>query len=355
MSQNPYSNRITRWGDPSTARHHADDLINHLGQLHNPELPKKLRRSFDAVITAASADARAALMVGRAANHDTGDQVINAFVADSVLVAAPRTAYAVKVLMTTVTRYVVWCVREKGWPLTGQVIWSVRAIDLYTTTANLTRSTGTRSNYRGQLMRISEVLLPDEHPDRPSPMGKRDAKQAYTPAELDSFREWPGLQLTALKRDRAMLMLTLCAGAALRPNELPLLHHEHVTVDNDGIVIHLPGPTARDIPLLAEWEDWMTLLLERRPEGKPLWGALSSHSTHNLTSAFTEGTEGDKPRADRLRVSWLVRHLTLGTPMKEVQRAYGVEKFTQLHLHLGQVPARSNTDYRRLLRGEVQA
>lgn len=149
-----------------------------------------------------------------------------------------------------------------------------------------------------------------------------------------------------------MLMLVLCAGAGIRPGELPFIRHEHVRVDEAGILVEVVHKSPREVPLLAEWEEWMLILLERRPREHALWGPLNRQNTSNLTSSFTENSHGHPPRADRLRHTWWTHHLTVGVPMKDLLRAAGVEKLQQLHLLLEHVELRDDADYRRIFRSE---
>ena len=263
--------------------------------------------------------------------------------------------HAAKVLTTDALWYVTWCVRDMGWPLDAEIIWSVRAIDIYSTTANLNLTEGSRRNYRARLMRISEVLLPHEHPERPTALAHRNTAAPYTLAEIEKFRVWAVNQLTPQKRDRAMVMLVLCAGAGVRPNEIPLIFPRDVHVDGEGILIDVGGEEPRQVPLLAEWEEWMLALLERRPKGETLWGPINRRTTHNLTSAFTERSYGNPPRADRLRHTRFVHHLDIGIPMKELFRAAGIAKMQHLHLMLEYVTPRADGEYRRLLRSGGQA
>lgn len=352
----PYVSRIVRWGDTAPFTQFADVLIRHIGSLRTENPARSLTKALAVCSWLLLPPEVVVYMKERELPAEVRrDANLEAFIRDSVTLAAPHTAYAASLLMTTVTHYVLWCVKVKGWPLQPEVIWSVLAIDLYSQTANQHVTEGTRANYRARLVRIGEVLLPEEHPERLTPMNKRGKPAPYTPEEMARFRAWAGLQLTDLNRDRAMLMLVLCAGAGIRPQEIPFIHHEHVTVDELGVLIHLPIGKPRSVPLLAEWEEWMTVLLERRPQDGPLWGPITRRNTHNLTSVFTERANGHPPRADRLRHTWTAHHLTVGTPLKEYQRASGVEKLGDLHLHLEHVKALPDEQYRRTLRGEADA
>jgi len=355
--QIPYLSRITRWGDNAPFAQFADILLRHFGALRTETPPRDLAKALAVCGWLLLPPEVVAYMKGKKLPAAISrDEKLEAFVRDSATLAAPHTPYAASLVMASIFRYVLWCVNEKGWPLKPDVIWSMLAIDLYTQTANQHLSEGSRGNYRAILVRVARVLLPDEHPERFTPMTKREKPAPYTAAEMEAFRGWAGIQLTDLKRDRAMLMLVFCAGAGIRPSEIPLLHHEHVTVDDLGVLIHVPTDRPRSVPLLAEWEEWMTVVLERRPhDGNPLWGPLTRRNTHNLTSVFTERSNGHPPRADRLRHTWSAHLLTTGIPMKEYQRASGIEKLQDLHTLLEHVQARPDDEYRRILRGEADA
>lgn len=82
---------------------------------------------------------------------------------------------------------------------------------------------------------------------------------------------------------------------------------------------------------------------------------VNRRTTNNLTSSFTENSHGNPPRADRLRHTWFVRHLTAGVPMKDLCRAAGVTKMQHLHLLLDFIEYREESDYRRIFRSEDQA
>lgn len=350
MQTPTYLKRITKFDDTTAAKANSTILANHLGEFSNAGLPKKVARAVAKYSYAALTPEARELVTERAIVGVEPGSAMDAFIRDSVTVAAPHTAYAAKLLLTQTAQYVQWCVGQ-GWPLQADVIWSVRGIDLYSTTANQNNTEGTRRNYRSMLLRVSEVLLPEEHPERPTPLSHKDATAPYTSSEMEAFREWAGSQLTELAQCRAILMLTLCAGAGVRPRDLPHVRHEDITIDDDGIVVSTAG---RQVPLKAEWEEWLINVLSRRPQGQLLWGAVNIRNTTRLASTFTERSFGKAPRADRLRLTWIVGHLAAAVPMKDLMRAAGIEKMQHLHLLLKYVDLRPADEGRALLRGEVQ-
>lgn len=345
---NAYLNRLTRFTSTAAATTHSDVLLEHLGSYAQPSPPRALARAFKvAGYATLLPEVRETVASRELKLGDHASPDVEAFIRDAVTLAAPHTVYTVNRMLATTSRYVTWCL-DQGWPLDPETIWSVQALNIYSTTANPDVSEGTRRNYRSLLNRISEVVLPEEHPETYTPLTrKRDTAKPYTAAEMEGFRRWAGEQLTQLKRDRAMLMLTLCAGAGVRSGELQFLRHEDIQVDEHGILVHVEG---RQVPLLGEWENWMLVLLERRPTDDILWGPINRRNTSNLTSNFTENSYGKPPRADRLRNTWQTHHLAAGVPMKDFLRATGVEKLQQLHLLLEPIPLRDEDDYRRIFR-----
>ena len=351
-----YRSRLVAWGDTRPVRKFAQELLAHLGCYRtvtnkSARLTKALRLVYDNITD----DALRVIMDRQLPGLGPDDGAIEEFVRDAVALAAPHTAYSAYLLTSTAAPYVLWCVKVKGWPLNPSVIWAVRSIDNYALTANLDKTEGTRSNYKGRLLRISEVLLPEQHPKRSTPLTKRRGPGAYTQAEIAQFRVWAGQQVSELNHDRAMLMMSLCAGAGVHPGELAALRHEHIIDDEQGMLVRIPGEGARDVPLLSEWEPWLRAVVKRRPAGEQLWGPINRRNADNLTSAFTERSNGKPPRADRLRWTWIAHHLHAGTPMKELSRAAGIKKWQHLHLLLEVVPAHTEAEYRRLLRSEGQA
>lgn len=350
MQTPTYLNRVTKFDDTTAAKDHSEVLARHLGRFRSNSHTARVRRVLTKHTYAGlTAEARE-LVTDRTILGVEPGTAMDHFIRDSVTIAAPHTAYAAKLLLTQAAQYVQWCVGQ-GWPLQADVIWSVRGIDLYSTTANQDNTEGTRRNYRAMLLRVSEVLLPEEHPERPTPLSHNDVTAPYTESEMEAFREWADSQLTELAQCRAMLMLTLCAGAGLRPGELPFVRHEDIAIDDHGILVAVEG---RTMPVHADWEEWLLNVLKRRPKDDLLWGAVNIRNTSRLASTFTERSFGKPPRADRLRHTWLVGHLAAAVPMKDLMRAAGIEKIQHLHLLLEFVDLRPIDEGRALLRGEVQ-
>ncbi|WP_157749829.1 hypothetical protein [Microbacterium sp. TPU 3598] len=280
---------------------------------------------------------------------------IGPFVRDAVSVAAPMTPYSSEVLIRAAAHFVAWCMR-RGWPLDAETVWSRQAIDLYVNDKRLRLADGTRRNYRGYLMRISEVLLPEEHGEKMTALNRKTTAPPYTPEEMSDFRHWAVAQRTPLKVYRAMLTLIFCAGAGLRPGELVSVRQEDVELTaTGGYIIHARGDLERSVPLLSEWDEWMAAVLEQIPAGHTtLWGTPDRVRPSAALSAFTQRTDGNFPVGARLRATWLVTHLRAIAHIKSVFIAGGFEKFEHLGRLLHYIADVPDTDYIAFLRGEVE-
>lgn len=350
----PSSFRIQKYGPTDIARASADVLAPLLGRFRTEKHPKRTANLLAKCSYASlPAEARMTTEQWRPAEGFGLNAEGEAFVRDAVSIAAPQTAYSAKLCINYASRYVHWC-RMKGYPLSAQSIWSPLAIDLYSTTANQDLSEGTRRNYRAVLMRISETLLPDAHPNKVTPLATKATIAPYTAEEMSGFRDWAGMQLTPLKAHRALVVMVLCAGAGVRTAEIAELRPEHIVRDRAGTLIDIPGKRARLVPLLTEWEEWVDPMLERRPDTELLWGNITRRDANNIVSAFTQYSNGTPPRSDRLRNTWMARHLVAGTPLKMLMRAAGITTLDHLNLLLKHLPDAADAQYIRALRGEAQ-
>lgn len=345
------------YNDTAWAQRHHVALRENLGSLQETPsagsaLPEALRRASWTILSMAVV----VFMTDYTPKIDRKTwERIGPFVRDAVSVAAPMTAYSAEVLIRAAAHFVAWCLR-RGWPLEAETIWSRQAIDLYVNDKRLKLSDGTRRNYRSYLMRISEILLPEEHGEKMTALSRKTTAAPYTAEEMTDFRHWAVAQRTPLKVYRSMLMLILCVGAGLRPGELVEVRQEDVELTaTGGYIVHIRGDLKRSVPLLTEWDEWMSAALEQIPPGhKTLWGTPNRTRSTAALSAFTQTTDGEAPTGARLRATWLVTHLRAIGHIKSLFIAGGFEKFEHLGRLLHFVADVPDDDYIEFLRGEVE-
>lgn len=268
--------------------------------------------------------------------------------AQQVAARASTDAVSAQRVMVIVAPFVTWAVNEQGLPMTIGELFTLRVIEAYCASRDTTDAT--RATYRSQLVAVAEDLNPGGIPRRPAPIRRTTIKPPYSSAEMAEFRQWATGQNTDLRRRKAKLMVALCAGAGLRPNEFQLLRSD-VVVDDQGIVITVRSAEPRDVPVLREWEPWILEALDDVPEDAPLWMSDGQQPNKSLLNAFTAKTIGKAPNSVRLRATWIVNHLAMGTPVKELMRAAGMVQFNNLHHYVAFVDEVAPAAYRSLLRG----
>ncbi|PWC06566.1 hypothetical protein DF223_10715 [Mycetocola zhujimingii] len=279
---------------------------------------------------------------------------IAAFVRDVVSLAAPVTPYSAHRLMTVCAHYVDWSVSRAGYPLDARILFRRETIENYTRRAATELSEGTLRNYRSMLLRISEVVLPEHKPVPMTPLNERSSIAPYSEAEEVLLRRWARGQNTAMKERKAMALLALCGGAGLKSIEVAELKRRDVEFDDLGVLVHVTGAAERSVPLLAEWEPWLRVSVEGVDPSDVVFGMPDRSTYRNLVSSFVSTTSGElRPRSDKLRATWLVKHLRWGTPMKALMKAAGISKFENLARYLAYVPELDDATYRARLRVEA--
>lgn len=275
---------------------------------------------------------------------------IRSFVIDSVSATGPLTERAVYALLSPVE----WMTFVKQLPLDGNVVWSKQWIDRYVNSELLSYAAGTRANYRKYLDRVREAVQPQELDYQYIPQNRHSSVAPYTPEEILGFRDWAAYQSTDIKRTKAMMTMVFCTGAGLRAHEVGQLQHQHITHTGNGYLIDIDhGSAPRRVPLLASWDDWLEVILDTRPTTEPLWGTVSRLNENKLISAFTQYSEGNSPRADRLRNTWLLTHLRNRVPMTDLFYAAGVRKMEHLGRLIKHLPPLDAVEFETLFRGEV--
>jgi integrase len=280
---------------------------------------------------------------------------ISQLVRDAVTTAAPQSAYSAHRLLVTVAGYVQWAHFHAGLPLDARILFRREIIARYMTRNPRNLEEGTRRNYRSMLLRVSEVLSPDYVAKPMVSLNGRTILPPYSAKELNELRDWANGQNTLGKRRKASVLLALIAGAGLRPIEVAELHRRDLHFDSEGVLISIHNESgSRTVPLLAEWESLLRWAVSAVAEDDLVFGMPNRRTYKNLLSGFVVHTVGKhKPRSDRLRASWLVRHLSAGTPMKALMEAADITKFLNLERYLQFVPELDSVEYRQALRAEV--
>jgi len=280
---------------------------------------------------------------------------IEVFVRAVVDEVEPRVAYTETALLSTLSRYVAWCI-DSGAELKREHIFARRMIGYGVDHAFRSMSEASRGNMRSQLLRASEVLL-DRSMDLPKlpPMTAADAAAPYIAPELVGFRNWARWQGTANGRQSAMAMIALGAGAGLTTRELAGVHPADITIDELGAIVCVRQGRPRAIPLLSAWNGMLDEALAHADATKPMF--RTGHETFypNIVTNFVARSAGVqlKPQMQRLRATWLVTHLRNSTPLTALLPAAGITSFESLSRYIRFLPGISDEAGRTALMAPV--
>lgn len=254
---------------------------------------------------------------------------IGDFVRAAVTDCDLKTKYTARELIRVAAYHVHWCWQTAGIPLERDTIFSRELISEFIERGN-THSQSYRGNDRSKLLRMSELLLgPSNRTKRLKPLPKDSLAHPYTEEEVILLRAWANSQNTQHRTVNAHMLLALSLGAGLNGGEVMNARCKHVVVDEQGVLVTVAHRRPRTIPVLAEWESiiatvakaamdpnmYLFLPNTRRPSGS----ALNNFTTHRTIQGQVHAS------TPRMRATWLVRHISSGTPPKALVEAAGVE------------------------------
>jgi len=275
------------------------------------------------------------------------------FVTAAVSDCEGKTPYSASVLHGAATHLSAWAWQSAGLPLEREVIFHRDTIARFIATGASHWKPAGRGNLRSQLLRMAEVLLNRSMSlRRLGALPPSEAARPYSEKELISLRNWASSQSTAFRRTNAAVLLALGAGAGLSAAEIGNLRVQDIVPDEDGILIEVRSGRKRVVPVLRDWE---TALLARVASLNAESFAFRENHTAdypNLISSFVvrSGTMTVRPTSQRLRATWVVRHLSAGTPVVELTRAAGVDSLEAFTRYMMFVPAMQAHDARAAMR-----
>lgn len=282
--------------------------------------------------------------------------LIETFVRDAVRDAEPDRYTTAQPWLSAVAQFVQWSVKVECLDLDRETIFHPANIFDFVAQRKA-RSDAANGTVRSILLRISARLI-GEHEgaseDRRAYNGSI-GKKPYTAAEKIGLRSFIHGQRTEHRRLNLEVVVAFAAGAGLTAVEILKLTPEHVDDRGDLILVHAPGPKARTVPVLAEWEDLTReVMRQAEPEGFLVLRTYVKYRSGNAIADFLWGCNGDgvRPHCQRLRSTWLVDHLNASTPVDLLLPVAGVSQISALQRYLPFIEKRSVADHFDTLRLE---
>ena len=242
--------------------------------------------------------------------------------------AAPDNEQRAYEVMLAASLYAAW-LHTTGQPLEDGHALDWRVIDQWTATLAGTRTGDASRNYRTLMRAVAKATpgtpaipptMKGTHPDRTGP---------YTPAEAADVLAWTDA-LPGEYRGRLRAIAVLALGAGLDTPDLRVTLGTDVRRLDDGTVtIDVPGTRDRTTVVLAEFEQDVLAIAAAAGDSWLYRPGHTNRTAHNLyTNTITRARKKrpeDVPfNVKRCRTTWIVRHLSVGTPIPLLAAAAGL-------------------------------
>ena len=222
-------------------------------------------------------------------------------------------------------------------------LFDLDTIERYIAVGMPSAAESTRATRRSILRRIARHASPAlNHLPAPSPLPYRRVRAPYSRDEIAGYLRLARAQSTEGRRRSLSAVLGLGLGCGLDGRDLGWVRGIDVITDRNGTVtVHVCGGSRpRTVVCLAAHEDGVSELAQGCGDRLMIGGRVLGR--HNVTSAsladlITDSTlPGLVP--SRLRSTWMLAHLQLGTPLSIFMPAAGLTTVRPLEDLLHHLP-----------------
>jgi hypothetical protein len=244
-----------------------------------------------------------------------------------------------------------WAVGD-GVPLDAEVVFDPATVERFIAVG--LAGDPSRATYRAVLRRVGPQLT-SRAPwqPRPATVARRQVAPPYTQVEFEQLKADAMKQSTASRLRAARALLALGAGAGLDGRWVARVGSGDVLRVGGAVLVSVGEPAARRVPVLGEWEDEVLDLAATAGREFLVGGYSVSKNRAGAIAAWLDvGQSHPRFSAPRLRSTWLITHLTLGTRLPELARAAGLQGVTVLSDLLRYVPALDEAGALNMLRAE---
>jgi hypothetical protein len=297
----------------------------------------------------ASSEEWLARYIPRALDLDRWES-LRSFVISSVLALDPAGPPIAGRYARGLTRLANWCLSD-GLPLDLEAVLDPDTVERFISTLPRNQSTST---YRADLRRIGRRLTKHAPWEPlPQPLTRRAVAAPYSPEELAHLRLFAAHQSTVERRNRATALIALGAGAGLDGRWCTRVRPEDLLRAPEGLLIRVGPPNPRVVPVLVAFEADLEELALGTYDEVVVGGAYQERKrASDLVDRLDIAPGCPRLSLNRLRSTWLVHQLTIGTRLPELAAAAGLVGVTVLSDLLEFVPRLPQTEADRQLRGK---
>lgn len=158
------------------------------------------------------------------------------------------------------------------------------------------------------------------------PLAAASPSAPYTANEVDEVVRWANFQ-NDKDQPSALALITLGFGAGLPTRDLAMVAARDVAADARWIRV-----AGRDVPVLDDWADELVARVHHAVDKNATLFRPGTSWSKNVVTVFVARSfaSGMRPSTQRMRATWLVHHLSMGTPMQDLLAAAGLQSMDAL-------------------------
>lgn len=256
--------------------------------------------------------------INRFRPQDVPDELwaeVRDIVREAVRKEKPKTPFLADNHMTVLSQLVVWAHRI-GQPLTPEVLFDPETIDRFLIEGCAHLKDGSRINYRTTLWKVGRAVRGrDLFPERPVSLKRSALTPPFAEYEVTELVSWARGLPTPHMRRNAQALIVIGLGAGLTSQEVQRLVGDDISEADGRVVVQVIGEKERQVPVLEEWASEV-LRFARESGPRPYFCPERRRITRRDVIGFIERcSDEDTARfnVQRLRVTWIVHHLSVGT------------------------------------------
>jgi hypothetical protein len=234
-------------------------------------------------------------------------------------------------LYAAVTPLALWAWQVHGEALTIERVFRGRLVEDFIHRGMTQHLPHSRATIRSTLWRILELLAPGEAEYARRPISRSRPTAPYSEAEVADLYGWALGQQTEHRRMDALALLALGCGAGLATRELLTVSGVNCLLDPTGAVtVRVSGTRERDVPVLPQWRRTLTRVVDTRPEVLLFRPNRDGAGEGQVTDFLLRHRSRVDVKPAKMRATWLVTHLTLGTSPAQLLRISGLSTLASL-------------------------
>ncbi|GEP27818.1 hypothetical protein E3O11_03405 [Cryobacterium levicorallinum] len=258
-------------------------------------------------------------------------EMIGEFVAASVADTAAPSGRSERSLYPAAVAFVLWCWQSRGTPLERRRIFRLVTVEEFVHLGMTRYAAGSRATHRSTLLLMVEALNPAEVTRNHFSLPRSEPTRPYADPEIAALASWAMSQGTPRRQLDSIALLTLGLGTGLATREILGVRTSDVDARMDDMQVIVREGRSRVVPVLDGWQRPLHRILENRDPTEWLFrpGRASAASGQITDFLLRARTELDV-RPSRMRATWLLSHLTAGTPPRELLRISGLRNLAAL-------------------------